>query len=248
MSPHQAWRWLMFAALLLAAGLGLSGVWIHAKAALAQLLLQRAWIGSDHGRRMQRPWPWADIAPIAQLSVPRLGQELIVLDGDHGQALAFGPGWMRASAPPGTPGLSIISAHRDTQFRFLQALHPGDLMHLDGPGGGSDYRVEGSRVIDSRHVRVPAADSMDGLWLVTCYPFGAIVPGGPLRYVVQARRLNPAPADNRPHGNQTGSVRSVVLIGGGPLAVERAGTTADPPSAVGVSAAPIHGVPSHVNR
>ncbi|MFC5524523.1 class GN sortase [Rhodanobacter ginsengisoli] len=191
MKRRQAWRWLMFGALMLAAGLGLDGIWIHAKAALAQVLMARAWARSDHGRVTQRPWPWADIAPIARLSVPRLQRDLIVLDGDNGQALAFGPGWMRASAPPGTPGLSIISAHRDTQFHFLQALHPGDLLHLEGRGGGSDYRVEGSRVIDSRHVRVPAADSMDGLWLVTCYPFGAIVPGGPLRYVVQARRLNP---------------------------------------------------------
>ena len=190
MKPRGIYRWLMFGALMLAAGLGLDGVWIHAKAALAQLLLGRAWLRSDHGRDARRPWPWADMAPIARLSVPRLQRDLIVLDDDRGQALAFGPGWTPGSAVPGTHGLSVISAHRDTQFRFLQRLWPGDRLHLDGPRGGSDYQVIGSRIIDSRHLGIPPASSMDGLWLVTCYPFDAIVPGGPLRYVVQARRTN----------------------------------------------------------
>lgn len=189
MMAQKAWRWLMFAACLLAAALGLSGIWIHAKAALAQVLLARAWAQSDHGRRTERPWPWADIAPIARLSVPRLHQDLIVLDGDNGQALAFGPGWTPGSARPASPGLSVISAHRDTQFRFLQALRPGDLVQVDGPGGHGDYRVRASQVIDSRHSRLPDAASGDGLWLVTCYPFDAVMPGGPLRYVVETERI-----------------------------------------------------------
>ena len=122
MNRRRAWRYLMFAALALAAGLGLDAGWIHAKAALAQVLLERAWAHSDHGRRTQRPWPWADIAPLARLSVPRLKRNLIVLDDASGQALAFGPGWTPGSARPGTPGLAVISAHRDTQFSFLKAL------------------------------------------------------------------------------------------------------------------------------
>jgi sortase A len=190
MNQRRPWRYLMFATLSVAGGLGLSAGWIHAKAALAQVLLERAWAHSDHGRRLQRPWPWADIAPLARLSVPRLQRTLIVLNGDNGEALAFGPGWTPGSARPGTPGLSVISAHRDTQFSFLKALRPGDRLHLDGPAGGGDYRVEGSRIVDSRLHGLPAADSMDGLWLVTCYPFDAIAPGGPLRYVVQARRMD----------------------------------------------------------
>jgi sortase A len=190
MNRRPGWRCLMFAALAVAGGLTLSASWIHAKAALAQVLLERAWARSDHGRRMQRPWPWADIAPLARLSVPRLKQDLIVLDGASGQALAFGPGWTPGTARLGTRGLAVISAHRDTQFSFLKALRPGDRLHLDGPAGGSDYRVDSSRIVDSRQYGLPAADSLDGLWLVTCYPFDAIMPGGPLRYVVQARRVN----------------------------------------------------------
>ncbi len=188
---RKTWRWLMFGACVMAAGLGLSGIWIHAKVALAQVLLARAWVQSDHGRRPERPWPWADIAPIARLRVPRLHKDLIVLNGDNGQALAFGPGWTPGSARPASPGLSVISGHRDTQFRFLKALRPGDLLHVDGPDGSSDYRVDASRVVDSRRSRLPVATGANWLWLVTCYPFDAIVPGGPLRYVVQAEQISP---------------------------------------------------------
>ena len=189
MKTRKAWRWLMFGACVMAAGLGLSGIWIHAKAALAQVLLARAWVQSDHGRQTKRPWPWADIAPIARLSVPRLHQDLIVLNGDSGQALAFGPGWTPGSARPASPGLSVISGHRDTQFGFLKALRTGDLLRLDGAAGRVDYRVDASRIVDSRFSRVPPSNGADRLWLVTCYPFDAIVPGGPLRYVVQAERI-----------------------------------------------------------
>ncbi len=70
---------------MLAAGLGLDGVWIHATAALARRLLGRAWVRSDHRRETRRPWPSADMAPIAALSVLRLQQDLIVLDADSGQ-------------------------------------------------------------------------------------------------------------------------------------------------------------------
>lgn len=191
MRARMWWR-VMLGALAVAGTLGAHAAWIPAKAALAQVLLARAWSQSAHGQRVHKPWPWADIAPIARLSVPRLHKSFIVLNSDSGQALAFGPGWSPASAVPGAPGLSVISAHRDTQFGFLRQLRPGDRLHLDGPRGGADYRVQATGVLDSRRTAPPAPDRFDGLWLVTCYPFAALVPGGPLRYVVQARRL-PAP-------------------------------------------------------
>ncbi len=135
---RQAWRWLMFDACVLVAGCGLRGIWIHAKAALPHVLLTRAWAQSGHGRRATRAWPWADISPIARLGVPRLHQDLIVLNGDSGQALAFGPDWTPGSARPASPGLSVISGQRDTRFGALQALRPGDLLRVDGTAGQID--------------------------------------------------------------------------------------------------------------
>nr|WP_244962532.1 class GN sortase [Oleiagrimonas soli] len=191
-------RWLVPALLGIAVLLGGRAGWIHAKAMLAQVLLERAWAGSDHGRHLRRPWPWADMAPIARLRVPRLHRDLIVLDRDSGQALAFGPGWTPSSAAPGAPGLSVISAHRDTQFDFLGALRAGDGIVLDSAKGTTRYRVVRADVVDSRRTRLPAADSADGLLLVTCYPFDAVMAGGPLRYTVFAQRVASAQAGD--HG------------------------------------------------
>ena len=41
-------------------------------------------------------------------------------------------------------------------------------------------------MIDARHARLAPDDGRPLLSLVTCYPFDAVAPGGPLRYVVTA--------------------------------------------------------------
>ena len=48
------------------------------------------------------------------------------------------------------------------------------------------YTVSAARVVDEHDVGVLKPDSAARLTLVTCYPFNAIVPNGPLRYVVSA--------------------------------------------------------------
>ena len=116
----------------------------------------------------------------------RLGVERIVLDGDSGRTLAFGPGWAPASARPGAHGVVMISAHRDTHFGFLRDLRRGDRLALEGLRGARGYRVSDLRVVDSRDGLAALPAGGDGLVLVTCYPFDAVVPGGPLRYVVSA--------------------------------------------------------------
>lgn len=160
--------------------------YVHAKAGLAQVLLERAWRQALVDGVAPRPWPWADTAPVARLRVDRLDVERIVLDGDSGRTLAFGPGWAPSSAPPGRHGVAVISAHRDTHFAFLRELHRGDAIALDAAHGTRRYRVTDLRVVDVRDGGTRIADDGDGLVLVTCFPFDALVPGGPLRYVVSA--------------------------------------------------------------
>ena len=53
----------------------------------------------------------------------------------------------------------------------------------------SSFAVVDVRVVDSRRVRIMLDADVPRLTLVTCYPFDAIVPGGPLRWVVTADRL-----------------------------------------------------------
>ena len=163
------------------------GAWIHAKAALAQVLLEDAWERTQKGEDKVRPWPWADTWPVARLRVPRLDVSVIVLEGASGRTLAFGPGHHQGTPLPGRPGNSLISAHRDTHFRFLKDLEPGDEIRVEGTAGTSRrYRVTGTAIVDRREARFPADDDRPRLTLVTCYPFDAVVPGGPLRYLVFA--------------------------------------------------------------
>jgi sortase A len=49
------------------------------------------------------------------------------------------------------------------------------------------FVVSSTRVVDRRDLGVVADAGDTRLTLVTCYPFDAIRPGGPLRYVVVAR-------------------------------------------------------------
>lgn len=183
-------RLLLFGAGLLAA-LGLwqlaGAGYIHAKAAVAQVLLERSWTQSLAGETGSRPWPWADTHPVARLAVPELGIEEIVLAGANGRSLAFGPAHLAGTAAPGEAGHAILTGHRDTHFAFLRELAPGQEIRVQRPDGGwRGYRVVETAVIDARHARLSAGDGRPSLTLVTCYPFGAVEPGGPLRYLVYA--------------------------------------------------------------
>jgi sortase A len=163
------------------------GAWIHVKARVAQHLLQRAWARTLAGESDVKPWPWADTWPVARLRVPAHGADLIVLDGVSGRTLAFGPGHAPGSARPGAPGTAIVSGHRDTHFRFLQHVRPGDAVVVDTPGRPpAHFIVRETAVVDSRTAVIRRGDDAGGLALVTCYPFDAVQPGGPLRYVVVA--------------------------------------------------------------
>ena len=188
------------AALVAAAGAALlvHGLWIPAKAALAQVLLRDAWERAAAGEVRPRPWPWADTWPVARLGLPGADGPLVVLAGASGRTLAFGPGHLDGSARPGAPGNVVLAGHRDTHFRALERLRPGDLVTLEPPAGPARrYRVVHAAVHDRRDTAPLAQDADDRLTLVTCWPFDAVAPGGPLRWVVVASAERGAPQSSR---------------------------------------------------
>ncbi len=167
------------------------GSWIYAKAELAQNLLQRAWSRTLAGEPNVKPWPWADTWPVARLTVPSRNIDLIVLNGAYGRTLAFGPGYVESSALPGRPGTTIITGHRDTHFSFLNRLKQQDEILLETANAQqARYHVQDERIVDAQVASIALNDDENRLLLVTCYPFNAIVPGGPLRYVVSAERVS----------------------------------------------------------
>ncbi|MFW2367146.1 MAG: class GN sortase [Desulforhopalus sp.] len=162
-----------------------TGLWIPAKAVLAQYLLKNAWYKSTTLQADVKPWPWADTWPVGRLRNDRLGVDLIILEGDSGEVLAFGPGHLSASSPPAGKGHCILAGHRDTSFTFMRDLVPGDLLTLEGWASRRVYRVVRTDIIEASQLYLDG-DQAGMLTLITCYPFDAIIPGTPLRFVVTA--------------------------------------------------------------
>ncbi len=202
-------------ALLFAGAAAVSrGSWIYVKARIAQVLLRSAWQRTLAGNAHARPWPWADTTPVARMTFGRSHEDVIVLAGASGRTLAFAPGHMDGTAMPGDLGNCVISAHRDTHFAALRDVRPGDRIRVErADGHGFLYAVEGSRVVNQHETWVAGPRGSATLTLITCYPFDAIVPGGPQRYVVTARLvgasgLQPAARSAAPPISLAQSVRS----------------------------------------
>ncbi|MEE2971475.1 MAG: class GN sortase [Pseudomonadota bacterium] len=196
------WRFIPIAVLFgLAAWQIGSGLYIPAKALLAQLLLHDAWRQTLAGVEQAKPWPWADTWPVARLRAPEHGVDLMVLAGASGASLAFGPGHLLGTPAPGHPGNSVIGGHRDTSLSFLRHVKTGDLFVLELPDGSTQtYKVTGSATADARRPWPSPDVSHPMLTLVTCYPFDAITPGGPLRYLVFAEATDTGnPASGQPY-------------------------------------------------
>lgn len=165
------------------------GLWIPVKASAAQWLLQHAWDRTLKTQQPAKPWPWADTWPVGRLLVPQHGIDQIILADATGRSLAFGPGKLAGGLRPGESGMLAVSGHRDTHFQFLQHLHENDLLYVEwSTGSRTTYLVQELAVVDSRQTRLANHDDAETLILTTCYPFDALVPGGPLRYVVRAEK------------------------------------------------------------
>ncbi len=176
------------------AGLGTwqvaEGSWIHAKALLAQHLIARSWSVTRGGGMPPRPWPGADLRPVARLTMPGRGVDLFVLDSASPRALAFGPAHVGGTAAPGSWGNTVIVAHRDTHFAFLRMVALDDEIDIEGARGApARYRVREVAVVDQGESRLLDGADAAQLTLITCFPFDALRPGTRLRYVVIADRI-----------------------------------------------------------
>lgn len=164
------------------------GLWIQAKAVLAQQLLEHAWRKTLEDGVAHRPWPWADHWPVARLTLPDHQRSYIVLEGDAGNVLAFAPGHNPQSGLLQDNRTSVISGHRDTHFAILRELAIGHRVQLQTAQTNAEYVVRGRRIADSRTQQI-AIQPDRNLVLVTCWPFDALAPSGPLRLVIDAQRV-----------------------------------------------------------
>ncbi|MDK4731086.1 class GN sortase [Rhizobium sp. CNPSo 3490] len=172
------------------------GFLLKAKAEISQILLKRAFAAELSGKET-KPWPWADFTTMARVRAPRLGKDAIVLSGASGEALAFGPAWLANTPQPGDEGTSVIAAHRDTHFRWLQYIRPGDTIEVTRRDGKLlTFKAGQGRIAPWDASGIDPASDGRHLVLATCWPFDA-TERGPLRYILEAELVD---------GNATGSV------------------------------------------
>jgi sortase A len=179
--------------LLIAIGIALGGqgLYVRAKAVVAQILLERAWEQTIATGKPTKAWSWADTHPVARISFPRLDRTAIVLEEAGGEALAFGPAHVSASPQPGANGTSVIGGHRDTHFAFIKDLKLGDEIVVTTLAGKTvRYRMTGSSIVHTKASGIATAGKTPRLALVTCYPFDGLT-RGPWRYVVFAEAITP---------------------------------------------------------
>ncbi|PCI05721.1 MAG: class GN sortase [Hyphomicrobiales bacterium] len=163
-----------------------SGVWIKAKAELAQVLLDRSFEQTIAEGKPVKPWSWADMAPLARITAKRLDQSNIVLSSASGQSLAFGPGHMSNTPLPGEQGTAVLAAHRDTHFAWIKHLRPGDNIEITGSTGEiKNFTMRRAWIAPYDQSGINADSNEHLLALTTCYPFDSNEQGEE-RYIVES--------------------------------------------------------------
>jgi sortase A len=129
-------------------------------------------------------------ALVGRMEVPRLGLVAMVEEGVDQRTLRRAAGHLPGSALPGEAGNVVVAAHRDTFFRSLEHVRPGDALRFVTPGGEFRYVVVGIDVVEPSRTDVLAPGRGHEATLITCYPFAYVGPA-PRRFVVRAVLVEP---------------------------------------------------------
>ncbi len=165
------------------------GAAIPIEAKLKQILVERAYERGIENGAAEKPWASADMKAIGKISHPRLGKSDVILSAGTVEAMRAGPTLVPGSANIGEAGTSVIAAHRDTHFAYLQHVKVGDIMRAAASDGVMrDYRVTATQIVDADEFAIAEDSAGNRLALSTCYPFGS-QRGGKMRYVVHAEQI-----------------------------------------------------------
>jgi sortase A len=152
--------------------------------------------------------PPADGSAVALLEIPSLRLHQVVVEGTSAADLMKGPGLMRGTVLPGTPGNAVIAGRRITYgapFGKLSTLQRGRTIKVIDGAGTFTYVVSNVETVLSGHRDVIGPSAADKLTLITAD--SGLLTSGRLVVVAQLRG-SPAKVD---------TVRGRI-----PLAVDRA--------------------------
>jgi len=125
---------------------------------------------------------------VGKLEIPRIGISVMVLQGMEEEILIAGAGHVPGTPLPGAAGNVAIAAHRDTFFRKLEGVLPGDSIQVATVRRTYEYVVDSTEIVDPEDTHVMESRARPELTLITCYPF-YFVGAAPKRFIVHARPL-----------------------------------------------------------
>jgi sortase A len=126
---------------------------------------------------------------LIRLSIPKIELSAIVVNGTTRMDLKSGPGKITGTPLPGEVGNSVISAHRDTFFRHIYELKPGDEIDVQRNGQSLKFEVTGKKIVEPDDLSVLKQTDERQLTLLTCYPIYYIGPA-PQRLVVFSKLVD----------------------------------------------------------
>ena len=125
---------------------------------------------------------------IGRLRVPRLGLNMVLVDGTDHDSLKKGPGRDRRTYMPGEGQLIYIAGHRTTYlapFAHIERMKAGDPISIEVPYGTFRYRVFKHRIVAADELAVLHSHGREIVELQACHPrFFASH-----RYIVYARLM-----------------------------------------------------------
>ena len=188
---------LLEAALILT-GIGAAAycvyVWMDSRVAQDQALRELSEIpqrkpSPDRAAKRKAPTPPPpEGSPVGEILIPSLDISVAILEGTQPDTLRRAVGHVAGTPQPGEKGNICLAGHRDTFFRPLRKIAPGDEVDIKFPGGTSRYRVEQTETVDPHDLQVLDATRTNTLTLITCYPF-YFIGSAPKRFIVHAKAL-----------------------------------------------------------
>ena len=110
---------------------------------------------------------------IGRIAVPRLGLNMVVVNGTDEATLRKGPGRYLGSGMPGEGRLVYIAGHRTTYlapFSHIEELRKGDRVTLATPYATFVYRITGYRIVRANDLSVLRSHGHESLELQACHP------------------------------------------------------------------------------
>lgn len=146
-------------------------------------------------------------AAIGRLKIPRIGLDMVLVNGTDEETLKRGPGRDLRTFMPGENRLVYIAGHRTTYlapFSHIDKIRPGDEIRLQVPYATFVYRAARHRIVVATDLSVLRSPKYEQLELQACHPrFFATH-----RYIVYAKLVRVEPADGAPFSTTSAQAAS----------------------------------------